>query len=151
MKSEVTALAAVYGLEDLIAGVTPTYSGWTVDPTDGANITDGDITTFCNTGNKVTGGGWQYAYFEWDLGAFYNILCTGVGNSTATAGSPYTYLTFWNGVDWDITSTNEIGRDWLRTYIPHSIVTSKIRLGITSTEAATITPNVRDFYVWRLE
>jgi hypothetical protein len=37
---------------DLIAGVTPTLADWTVDPTDSADITDGDPATFCTAGNN---------------------------------------------------------------------------------------------------
>ena len=138
------------GLEDLIAGVTPTLSGWTTDSTDAADITDGDISTFCTTGNKITDGAYQYAYFEWDLGAFYNVLVGGVGNATATAGEPRIYLFFWNGSAW-LNATNTLHTTaYVRHWSNYSGMCSKIRLGVTSSAAATIAPNIREFYVWRL-
>ena len=139
-----------HGLVDLIAGKTPTLADWTNDPSDGGDITDGDITTFCTTGNKVAGAGWQYAYFEWDLGAFYTVLCTGVGNISVSAGGPNIYTKFWDGSAW-ITSTRplqEFGSN--RVFLPFGCECSKIRLGVTSDAAATITPNIREFHAWRL-
>jgi hypothetical protein len=41
----------ILGLEDLIADKTPTLIGWTVNPTDAADITDGDISTICDPGS----------------------------------------------------------------------------------------------------
>ena len=151
MKSQVIALPRLYGLEDLIAGVTPTYSGWTVNPTDGANITDGDITTFCTTGNKVAGGGWQYGIFEWDLGAFYNIIVSGVGEICVTAGTACGYIFIWDGAAWiTCASTTILGAN-LRNFSPYIGKGSKIRLCIGSGLAATITPNIREFHAWRLK
>ena len=137
-------------LVDLIAGITPTLVDWTVDPTDAADITDGDITTFCTTGNNVIAGGWDYAYFEWDLGAIYNVICSGVLANSVTAGSGRCFLSFWDGANWR-TGTNDFVYG---ANIAHGFVTggmcSKIRLGITSDAAATVTPNIREFHVWRL-
>lgn len=137
-------------LEDLIAGITPTYSGWTVDPTDGADITDGNISTFCTTGNKVTGAGGEYAYFEWDLGSFYTIMCTGVGASTATVGVPAAYLYQWDGSAWVESKFALNNSATIKSYYMFSGRCSKVRVGITSDAAATITPNIREFNVWRL-
>ena len=134
---------------DLIAGKTPALSGWTVDPTDGADITDGNISTFCTTGNKVIGAAWQYAYFEWDLGAFYNVLISGVGQVNATAGTPELFLHFWDGAAW-ISSYYSMTKDAMRAFTLSSAQCSKVRLGITADAAATITPNIREFNVWRL-
>lgn len=135
---------------DLISGVTPTLSGWTVDPTDHADITDGDISTFCTTGNKVTGAGWQYAYFEWDLGAFYNVLCGGVGASTATAGSKEIYVLLWDGAAWVTCKYNVATGTTVKSFATFTGRCSKVRLGITGDAAATITPNIREFNVWRM-
>jgi len=138
------------GLVDLIAGVAPTYSGWTVDPTDGADITDGDISTFCTTGNKVIGAGWQYAYFEWDLGALYNVICTGAGNSAADAGTPRCFLSFYDGANWILSSDDFVFGATFRHGFALGGMCSKVRVAITSDAAATITPNIREFNVWRL-
>ena len=148
MKTETTAVP-IYGLENLIAGVTPAYSGWTVDPTDGANITDGNIATICTTGNKVCGGAWQYAYFEWDLGDFYNVFISGVGGSTTTAGNLYTYIRFWDGGAWR-SPTERTAGGLLNIYEVSGCLCSKVRIGIGASAAATITPNIREFHVWRI-
>lgn len=140
----------IRGLEDLIAGVTPTLIDWTSDPTDAADITDGDISTFCTTGNKVSSGGYQYAYFEWDLGAFYNVLCGGGGHATVSAGVPAIYLYFWNGASWLISNGHVCASSTIKEFTVYSANCSKVRLGITSTVAATITPNIRNFHLWRL-
>ncbi len=136
---------------DLISGVTPTYSGWTVDPTDGADITDGNISTICTTGNKVAGSGWQSAIFEWDLGATYNVFVTAVGGIGVTAGNPRSNLWLYDGSSW-IAATGDVFA-WsgdLKVGTVYGGVCSKVRLGITSDAAATITPNIRECHVWRL-
>ena len=138
------------GLVDLIAGKTPTFGGWTTNPTDASNITDGDVSTFCTTGNKICGGGYQYGVFEWDLGSMHNVFCTGVGTSTTTAGTPYAFVYFWDGSGW-INSKESVGHSSMRAYTLYGSTCSKIRLGITSTTAATITPNIREFHAWRLQ
>lgn len=149
MKSQITALFK-YGLDNLIAGKTPTFSGWTVNPTDAADITDGDINTFCTTGNKVAAGGWQYAYLIWDLGAFYNILCTGVGGLNVTAGNRVSFISFWDGSAW-VTSNAYAANNPVVAFSVSGGVASQVRLGIASSAAATITPNIREFNVWRLK
>lgn len=141
----------IKGLEDLIAGVTPTLVDWTADPTDAADITDGDISTFCTTGNKITVGAWQFGYFEWDLGAFYNVLLSGVGGMTTDAGSPVTNASIWDGTAWIDPSGNLSGLAAVKNYINYTGFGSKVRMGITSSAAATITPNIREFHAWRLQ
>jgi hypothetical protein len=135
---------------DLISGVTPTFSGWTVDPTDAADIIDGDISTICTTGNKVAAGGYQYAFFEWDIGSFKNVLVTGVGGVGATAGSKLITFQSWNGTAW-ISSTDFICNtsSVVNFYVMGSYG-SKFRIGLGASAAATITPNIREFHVWRL-
>ena len=137
------------GLVDLIAGVTPTYNAWDTDPTDGADITDGDISTFCTTGNKVNAAAWDECRFEWDLGAFYNVICTGVGSSNATAGTPVVYADFYNGAGWVQSRASMFGS--ADTYGGgFGGVCSKVRLSLMSSQIATLTPNIRGFHVWRL-
>ena len=148
MKSQTTALS-VYGLKDLIAGVTPTFSGWTVDPTDVADITDGDITTYCNTGNKVAAGGWQWGYITFDLGAFYNILVTGYGGVTTDAGSSYLYIGFYDGANYQ--NMVHHASNSVRPMLTIGGVTSKIRLGFSTNVAATFSPNIRELHAWRLK
>jgi len=138
------------GLVDLIAGKLPTFSGWDTNPTDAADITDGDITTFCTTGNKICTGGWQFAYLEWDLGALYNVSCSGVLAIIVSASTGRCFLNFWNGSAW--LDTRE---DWMNgSTVKHCVcvggLCSKVRLGIMSDAAATISPNIREFHVWRL-
>jgi len=138
------------GLVDLIAGKTPTFSGWTVDPTDGEKITDGDISTYCTTGYKVAGSAWEYAYFEWDLGGFYNFMCTFVGCGFSSAGTINFYLFLWDGANWIRTASTISSSSWPYAGLVGGGVGSKVRLGITPDVAATITPNVREFHAWRL-
>lgn len=137
------------GLKDLIAYTTPTLSGWTVDPTDTADITDGDISTFCTTGNKVAGGGYQYGYMEWDLGAFYHILVAGLMRASVTAGTVALYVFFWNGSAW-IQGCRMSSSSTFYHIAPCEGLCSKVRLGFASTAAATISPNVRECNVWRI-
>ena len=139
------------GLTDLIAGKTPTFSGWTVNPSDAADITDGDISTFCTTGNKVAAGSWQYAYFEWDLGAFYTVAVSGVGAGSATVGTPKLYAEFWDGAAWVRSHQLLTDGSTVRVFGLRGALCSKVRLGIASDAAATITPNIREFNVWRLQ
>ncbi len=138
------------GLIDLIAGETPTFTDWTNDPTDAADITDGDISTFCTTGNKVAGGSWQYAYFEWDLGAFYSVVVGGVGAGSATVGTPKLYVEFWNGASWIRSHQLLTDGSAVRVSGVRAALCSKVRFGIASDAAATITPNIREFNIWRL-
>lgn len=137
-------------LEDLIAGVTPTLVDWTNNPTDAADITDGDITTYCTTGDKVAAGGYQDAVFEWDLGAFYNVLVTGVGAVAATAGTPAATASFYDGAAWRTGEASLVYNTGMTTFTMHGAMASKVRLEIFSNAAATITPNIREFNVWRI-
>lgn len=150
MNSQVTPLF-LYGLKDLIAGVTPTLTGWTADPTDQGEITDNDITTICTTGNKVAGGGYQYGYFEWDLGGLYNLLIGGVGGAGVTFGTSLIVLQIWNGAVW-VSSTSFLAKNTGVVNMLSAVTSgSKVRIGLGSSVAATITPNIREFHVWRLE
>lgn len=143
-------MAYILGLEDLIAGVTPTLSGWTVDPTDAADITDGDISTLCATGNKVDAAAWDEAVFEWDLGAFYDVLIGGVGGGTVAAGTLYAYGYGYDGSAW-VYINDYIGKGVsVKGYYPGLLRCSKVRLALCSSAIATITPNIREFHVWRL-
>lgn len=139
-----------YGLIDLIANKTPTFSGWTVEPTDSNNITDNNISTFCTTGNKVAPGGYQEAFFEWDLGSFYNVLLTGAGSMAATAGTPYIWIYFYNGTNWYNPLRVSLGSSF-RHFSTVGGKCSKVRIGISSSVAATLTPNIREFNVWKLQ
>ena len=133
---------------DLIAGVTPTLADWTVDPTDSADITDGDPATFCTAGNKVCGAGYQYAWFVWDLGAFYDVYCSVVGNCVTTAGTGYMGIRFWDGSAW-VNSYSSISYNTAHA-ASCGAHCSKVALAIYSSAAATITPNIREFSAWRL-
>ena len=134
---------------NLIAGVTATLSGWTVDPTDEADITDDDISTACTTGNKVAGSGYQYGIFEWAIGSIQNILCTGFGNTIASAGTARMIITAYNGTDWNVIYPSVATA--AESAIICGIMASAIRLNLYSTAAATITPNIREFAIWGLK
>lgn len=58
-----------------LAGLTPTLSAWTTNPTTPTNATDGDTTTKTGVGeaNNVTGVK-EFGYFDYDMGAIYNVL-----------------------------------------------------------------------------
>jgi hypothetical protein len=137
------------GLEDLIAGKTPTLVDWTVNPTDAADITDGDISTFCDTGS-VDAAAWQSAYFEWDLGAFYHVLCSGVGSATATAGTSHTFIDFWDGAAWKRSAVSTSNGAAAVAFVAIGALCSKVRIALTASAIATVAPNIRDFHAWRL-
>ena len=138
------------GLTDLIAGKTPTFVDWTTDPTDAANITDGDISTFCTSGDKIASGAWQIASCEYDLGGFYNVLVSGFGTADVTSGTSYVYVKFWDGSAWQVPVNHVISGSTVRPFRVNSSQCSKVLLGITSDGATTITPNIRELNVWRL-
>lgn len=148
MKSSTTALFK-YGLDDLIANVIPTFIDWTVDPTDAADTTDGDLSTVCTTGNKVAAGGYQYAYMVWDFGATYNILASMHGHTAATAGTPLLIIAFWDGSSW-VNSIPNINYGTTHV-VTGSSRCSRVALVLGSTAAATISPTVYDFHAWRLK
>lgn len=134
-------------LTDLISGVTPTYNGWDVDPTDGANITDGDTTTACTSGSAAVVA-WTTADIEFDLGAVYSFMVVGFGGSTATAGTPYIYLSTYIDSNWR--SAHVTLSDWTNRPMFGGGIGSKVRLGCTSGSAATVAPAVYELQVLRL-
>jgi len=136
-------------LKDLIVGVTPTYVGWDVDPTDGADITDGSLTTVCDTGSTVCGAGWQYSYIEFDWGVHTRFLVTGFGGSTATAGSAYIYPFVKYDGTWRQAQTSLTG--WQNTPFGMSAEGTGFRLGFTSDGAATIAPAVYGLQIWKVK
>lgn len=139
------------GLVDLIAGVTPTLVDWTNNPTNAENITDGDSTTVCNTGNKVQGGGYQFAYFEWQLGAEYDILTGGQGYLTLDAGSLHVFIFFYNNGAWHRVGEEVTTYGASAPFVAFAGRASAVRLAITSSMAATIVPSITEFNVWRLK
>jgi hypothetical protein len=140
------------GLVDLIAGVTPTFLYWGVDPTDAANITDGDPTTHCTTGSKVSGSGYSYAHFEWDLGGVYDVLPTGAGGAYSTGTDPQLTLYAYDGSQWGF-ATSPVAGFTSGTIYHFPVISfrcSKMRLAMTCSSAGTTTPNIREFHLWRL-
>ena len=138
------------GLVDLIAGVTPTLIDWTNDPTDAADITDGNITSFCTTGDKLAAGAYSPAIFEWNLGALNNVFVTGVGAVAASAGTPAASVSFYNGATWISGETSLVYSTGVTAFTMHGATGSKVRLSIYSNAIADLTPNIREFCVWRL-
>jgi len=137
------------GLVDLITGKLPTFSGWDADPTDGADITDGDISTFCTTGTTAASA-YQYVYIDYDLGSFYDVFCTGVCGFGSSAGDPRMYLSFWDGAAWIRSSEYVQFGTSVRSLTQYGAMCSKVRLGIASDQISTLTPNIREFHVWRM-
>jgi len=138
------------GLVDLIAGKTPTFVDWTTDPTDAANITDGDISTSCTTAEKIAGAGYQYAYMDWDLGGLYDVLCGAVVAVGVTAGTGKCRLFLWDGANWIEAASTSSENALSRISPSFSGRASKVRLGFYCNIAATITPNIRELHAWRL-
>jgi len=136
------------GLVDLIAGVTPTYVGWDNDPTDGANITDGDTTTACTTGDgaKLAGVGIE---MRWELGGLYTVNIGFIGTSTATAGTPYVDMYLYNGVN-SVTTRSSISAGVLCVGTSLTAQCSRIALVLVSTADATLAPNIREVTAWKL-
>lgn len=134
---------------NLIAGATPTFSGWDADPTDAADITDGDIATICTTGS-VAAAAWAYAYIEYDLGSFYDVICTLFGNVAVTAGTGYLNVEHFDGSNWFAPSTVASLGNSAHAGIVSGSKCSKVRLTLTSSNISTNTPNIREFSVWRL-
>jgi len=138
-----------YGVnQDLIRGVAPTFYGWDNDPTDGANITDGDTTTACVTGDaaKLIG---EWAEMRWELGGLYTVNVGFVGTSTATAGTPYIDVYLYNGVDSTTTrSSLSAGNRCVGTSLTAQC--SRITLSFVSSADATLGPNIRELTAWRL-
>jgi hypothetical protein len=139
-----------YGLTNLIAGITPTYIGWNTDPTDGADITDGDLTTICNTGSKTLTAGYQYGVFEWTFPECY-VITGGIGSSNADAGTERTYILMYDGTDWTRNSlyTNNYSGN-KQPMMACSGLCSGVRLALTSTAPCTMTPDIRNFNVWKV-
>jgi hypothetical protein len=61
---------------DRAKGITPTVAGWDTDPTNLANITDGDWTTVTGWGATNKAGAGYFGYVKIDLGAVYSCLWT---------------------------------------------------------------------------
>ena len=137
-------------LDDLIAGITPTLIDWTNDPTDAADITDGDITSFCTTGDRLATGAYNRAIFEWDLGALNNVFATGVGAVAASAGTPAASVSFYDGATWITGEASLVYNTGVTAFTMHGATCSKVQLGIYSNAIADLTPNIREFCVWRL-
>lgn len=134
---------------DLIAGATPTFSDWDSDPTDAEDITDGDILTLCTTGSKAAAA-WEHAYIEYDLGAFYNVLCTCYGNVVPDAGTGYLYMQVYDGTDWVSPATANVVGNAAHPGLVIGARCSKVRLAFTASAISNNAPNIREFSVWRL-
>jgi len=138
-----------YGVnQDLIRGVTPTYIGWDNDPTDGANITDGDTTTACTTGDavKLAGVGIE---MRWELGGLYTVNVGFVGTANATAGTPYIDMYLYNGVN-SVTTRSSLSAGAFCVGTSLTMLCSRITLVLVASADATLTPNIREVTAWRL-
>lgn len=150
MISRVSPIPLAYGLEDLIAGVAPTFDGWDTDPTDGANITDGDPATACTTGTSNQAA-FSPLYVIWDLPAVYNILVTGLGRIIASAGTPRWYVNLYAAGSWRAPSELAGYGTSDAPLVAFGGMAEKVRLRFLSTDIATLTPYIRDVSVWRLQ
>lgn len=143
-----------FGLEDLICGVVPSYIDWNTTPTDGNLITDGDPETTCETGEKILTAGLQYAYFEWDLGGRYCVLCGGYGSVVDNASGTWhlQVLSKINGAwRWGATDLAYSGTSGnSKIFATKMCMAEKIRVGVTFSAAATISPKLSQFHIWRI-
>ena len=138
------------GFIDLIAGITPELSDWSVDPTDANHLTDGDITTHCETGNKVITAGWQKAYITWTFDKMYDVLLTGVGKISSTAPSGFLFPYFFDGTNWVVGFSHVLTGETEKVMAIYGGKCSKIRFGVTGSAAGTITPSIRELHAWRV-
>ena len=138
-------------LTDLIAGKLPTLLGWTTDPTDAANITDGDITTFCTTGENLNAPAWNRCHFVWYFGGVYDVMISGYGKGIVSAGLPYVDLRVYDGASWVYPSTHLNTSANPTPFVVSGCQCSGVSLSLCSTADATITPDIREFCVWRLK
>ena len=139
------------GLVDLVAGKQPIFSGWTNNPTDAVDITDGDPTTICTTGDKVCGGGYQECYIEYDLGGSYDVIVNGLGYTHVLAGGGRLYIQGYDGANWmssySAANNTQSLLTWASVGFQH---VSKIRTRHYSDGATTISPQIGFISVWRL-
>ena len=89
--SALTSLPAP-SMSDKALSVLPTISGWNTDPTNLANITDGDLGTSAVTGTVTTSTS-NYAYFIIDLGEIKGIASVDVKTGLWANRTAYSTVT----------------------------------------------------------
>ena len=130
---------------NVLRGKTPTFEGWTVNPTDAENMTDGDLTTAMTTGSKTLSAGYQYAKCVYEVPA--GLYLIGMrGYATCYSASPYVYFSG-DGVR----SSGAVGYGYVYTS-PGFLFTveSNIAIEITAKDSGTVTPHIYEFYAVRL-
>jgi len=131
-------------VHDALLGKIPIFSGWTVDPTDSANLTDGDITTAMTTGNKVLSGGWQRAYIDFSLpSGWYHV--TLLGRVICAASTGYMHL-FGDAIQ--VRST--FGDEANLFCHGSAYVTDQLRLSLTASGASTVSPSLYRLSAFRM-
>jgi len=96
-----------------LVGLTPTISGFTTTPSSPENCTDGNESNPTGTAeaNNVTGVK-EYGYFDFDMGAIYNVLITASVKMWASSA-----ITLYM----DIYYKNAVGDSWVVWYPPDAI------------------------------
>lgn len=137
------------GMVDLIRGITPTLFDWDTDPTDAANIVDGDPNTICHEGT-VNIAAYGAAGFEWLFDRSYQVITGGIGKTVVSAGTPRMYVWFKTNDTWRTPNemvhygTTDSG------LLSMGGIANGVRLRLVGTAEATMTPYIRNFHVWRV-
>ena len=139
---------------NVVRGIVPSVLGWDTDPTNLANITDGNFTTKTGIGSKIQSAGWEGAYIYWDLATRKNCLI-GIDCEMATsAGSVYVFAADSpDGTTWtwgaDMLTVISIGSLSRKPAYSHWV--SQQFVGFVFTAGVTATIQVRIAEAWVIE
>jgi hypothetical protein len=90
-----------YSQINRLAGITPTYTSWTINPSQGANSTDGDWSTATGFGAKNVSSSTELGTFTYDLGAVYSLEVYGKFGFYSNTSSVNIYIQYsTNGVSY---------------------------------------------------
>ena len=93
-------------LNNVLRGILGVASGWDTDPTNLANMTDGDLATVTGTGSKVVWVAEDYGRIVFDLGSIKTVLVGGRVGIWSTAGGITAYV-----------ESSDDNVNWKRTYV----------------------------------
>ena len=135
-------------LGNILLGKTPTFSGWTVDPSgDVGRLTDGSLTTATTSGSKTLGAGWQYAYIDFEVqNGIYDIGGYGDVDCAVADGLVHVISSSGKRAVW------EVGNEDTRFFAGVLIMVddNRIRFGLTASAASTITPELYELWAVRV-
>jgi len=131
---------------NVLRGKTPTFEGWTEDPTDAANMTDGNLDTAMTTGYKTTTATYQSMKCTYDVPpGMYIVGLKGYLVSPSSNASLYFRC---DAVLNDMYATNKHMRYSTPTFVA---VQSSIGFFIEITSSdVTVSPHINEFYAVRL-